>query len=187
MGKTIIFCRTYKECAELYTPVCKLLGKAATHPAGAPDLQRFRIVDMYCQCTETCLKEKIVLQFTDPSSCLRVVIATIAFGMGLDCPCVRTVMHWGPSLDTEQYMSKRQDGVDAMAHHVSYCYSGQSRPTAYCKKYDVKIRQAVGEKNYTRSLIVQTLLSVHSPSVTAVIYVHSLVIVHNASGFLFSL
>lgn len=32
---------------------------------------------------------------------MRVIIATIAFAMGLDCPDVREIIHWGPSSDVE--------------------------------------------------------------------------------------
>lgn len=40
------------------------------------------------------------MTFTTLSS---IVIATIAFGMSLDCTCVREVIHWGPS-DVDSYM-----------------------------------------------------------------------------------
>ena len=50
---------------------------------------------------------------------LRVVIATIAFGMGLDCPNVRRIIHWGPSNDVEAYIQETgragRDGESAEA------------------------------------------------------------------------
>ena len=39
-----------------------------------------------------------------PKSRLRIVVATIAFGMGLDCPNVREVIHWGPPDDIDSYV-----------------------------------------------------------------------------------
>ncbi len=39
---------------------------------------------MYTHCTHESVKDKIIEQFTKQSS-LRVVIATIAFAMGIDC------------------------------------------------------------------------------------------------------
>ena len=33
-------------------------------------------------------------------------MATVAFGMGLDCPNVRKVIHWGPSGDIELYLQE---------------------------------------------------------------------------------
>ena len=84
--RTIVFCRQYKECAYLYHSVKALMGLNFTKPPGMPDLHRFRLVEMFCRCTEQSLKEKIVTTFTTKDSCLRVVIATISFRMGLDCP-----------------------------------------------------------------------------------------------------
>ena len=44
--------------------------------------------------------------FTLPGSRLRVVIATIAFGMGLDCPNVRKIIHIGAPEDVESYLQQ---------------------------------------------------------------------------------
>ena len=48
----------------------------------------YRLVDMYTKCTETSTKEEIVTEFSKKDGRLRIVIGTIAFGMGLDCPDV---------------------------------------------------------------------------------------------------
>ena len=61
---------------------------------------------MFTACTRPRVKEAILTSFSDPKGILRVVVATIAFGMGLDCPNVRQVIHWGPSSDIEQYLQE---------------------------------------------------------------------------------
>lgn len=104
--KIIIFCRTYDECSKMYRLFKLFLGINFTEPVGAPDLARFRTVDMFCKCTEVSVKECIVSSFCNPSSPLRVVIATIAFGMGLDSPCVRQTIHWSPSSQLEDYVQE---------------------------------------------------------------------------------
>ena len=57
--------------------------------------------------------------FSNPDGTLCVVIATIVFGMGLDCPSVRHIIHWNPSNDVEAYMQKTgragRDGESAEA------------------------------------------------------------------------
>ena len=61
---------------------------------------------MYSRATTQEMKEKIISTFTQQHTVLRVVIATTAFSMGLDCPDVHQVVHWGPSSDLEHYVQE---------------------------------------------------------------------------------
>ena len=60
MDRIIIFCRRYEE------------------PPGAPDLARFRLVDMYTHCTHQSVKDVILERFTSQSS-LRIVPYSLKF------------------------------------------------------------------------------------------------------------
>ena len=40
--KTLVFCRKYEDCSGLYLSLVDKLGKYITHPAGCPNIQRFR-------------------------------------------------------------------------------------------------------------------------------------------------
>ena len=66
-------------------------------------------------CTDT-KKEKLILQFSSTSSKLKVLIATTAFGMGIDIP---DIIHWGIPSSEEQYVQKTgragRDGKNATA------------------------------------------------------------------------
>ena len=46
-------------------------------------------------CTSEVTNDSVLQSFTHPCGILRVVIATVAFAMGLDAPNVRNVTHWG--------------------------------------------------------------------------------------------
>ena len=76
------------------------LGNAFTEPSDAPDLSQFRLVDMFTSCSDQQVKDNIIKLFTSKSQ-LRIVIATVTFGMGIDCPDVCHIIHYGPPDDLE--------------------------------------------------------------------------------------
>ena len=106
LPRMIIFCRRYEECASLYQYFRLSLGNEFTEPIGAPNLSQFRLVDMFTHPTKKYVKDAIVESFCQTDSLLRIVICTIAFGMGIDCPNVRQVVHWGAPADIESYMQE---------------------------------------------------------------------------------
>ena len=60
---------------------------------------------MFTACTTPDLKEGIVKSFTQLNRKLRIIIiATLTFGMGMDCPNVHKIIHCGPPSDVESYI-----------------------------------------------------------------------------------
>ena len=119
VGRCIIFCQTLDDCPKLYRFFRTSLGERFTYPVGAPDLCGNRLVDMFHSCTEPDIKDKIVDTFTTPSSPVRVVISTVAFGMGIDVSNIRTIIHFGSCEDVEAYVQAigraGRDGLQANA------------------------------------------------------------------------
>ena len=78
-------------------------------PQDAPDRSGFRLVEMYSKLTDVDVKEDILKSFTRTSP-LRNVCATVAFGMGVDCPDVEQIIHLGAPNDTESYIQETGRG-----------------------------------------------------------------------------
>ena len=60
-------------------------------------------MDVYHAHVETVALERIPKLFCDQKSKLRVVISTIAFGMGVQIPDIEYIIHWGPSENILMY------------------------------------------------------------------------------------
>ena len=86
--RTIVYCRSFIDCGNLYLYFRDNLGMDFTEPRDAPCLPQYRIVDMYHSSTDPQVKEKIAEMFAKSSN-LRFVTTTITFGMGVDCPDVK--------------------------------------------------------------------------------------------------
>ena len=124
MGRTIIFCQQQETCARLYLLFRLFLKTEFTNPRGYPDLPQYRLVDMYTSGTHPSVKESIISSFTEVDSVLRVLIATIAFGMGVNPPNVRYVLHCGPPYDVESYVQEiGRGGRDGGITHATIFYS----------------------------------------------------------------
>ena len=117
--KTIIYAQSLRMCAEIYLYFKVYLGRNFTHPENAPDLPQFRIVDMFTSVTDPSHKTKILELFKQPSN-LRVIVATIAFGMGIDCSDVRQIIHVGLPDDICSYIQETgRAGRDGQASLVT--------------------------------------------------------------------
>jgi len=119
MDRVIIFCRKYDEVTALYHYFQRKLRDSFTYPEGAPNLAQYRTIDMYTHCTHDSVKEEVIKLFTRDSQ-LRMVMGTIAFGMGIDCPDVREVIHWGVSDDCEMYV--QESGRSGRDGGLSRCF-----------------------------------------------------------------
>lgn len=76
---------------------------------------RLRVCEKYDGSTSSENQQHIVESFTNVDGVVRVVVATVAFGMGLESPNVRSVIHWGPPDDLDMYVQETgRGGRDGM-------------------------------------------------------------------------
>ena len=59
------------------------------------------LVEMLHSCTPKANKHNILESFPSDNGTIRLLIATLAFGIGVDCRVVHRVIHFGPSKNVE--------------------------------------------------------------------------------------
>ena len=67
---------------------------------------RERLVEMFIRITPDEVKQHIIKDMTDPNGNIKILVCTNAFGMGIDCKNVNTVLHFGPPRTVETYLQE---------------------------------------------------------------------------------
>ncbi|XP_019854955.1 PREDICTED: ATP-dependent DNA helicase Q-like SIM [Amphimedon queenslandica] len=104
--RTVIFVQRYSDCSLLFHTLRRKLGSNLTFPPDYPMLPQFTVIDMYTRASTISKKEQVLSAFCTPNGVLRVVIATTAFGMGVDCSDIHHIIHWGSTSTIEQYVQE---------------------------------------------------------------------------------
>ena len=112
--RTIVYCQTIKQCSIIYATIKGLLGNEnMINDNGSP------LVEMLHSCTPEANKNSIFEAFQQEHGAVRLLVATIAFGMGVDCKGVKTIIHYGPSKNLESYVQETgragRDGGESVA------------------------------------------------------------------------
>ena len=69
-------------------------------------MYKYRRVEVFHKLLETDHKEAIVRHFADQSMPLKLVVATVAFGMGIDCSSVENIIHYGSPESAKFYIQE---------------------------------------------------------------------------------
>ena len=80
------------------------------------------ILEMLHSCTPAANKGSILSSFTDTCGGIRILVATIAFGMGVDCKGVWRTVHFGPPKNVESLIQESgragRDGLPSYSHII---------------------------------------------------------------------
>ena len=103
LPRTLIFCPTRQICSLLYNTFLIELGETAYCGSKSPEN---RMVDMYHAGIGDMAKRHIERAMGIVDHHLKIIICTIAFGMGIDIRGVHTAIHFGPPGSIEQLMQE---------------------------------------------------------------------------------
>lgn len=117
--RTINYCQTIKQCAVVYSTLKTLIGDKMYEDPVRKDAKRV-LPEMLHSCSPQSNKENILESFQREDGCIRILVATIAFEMGVDCKQVHRTVHFGPAKNVEAYMQESgragRDGKQSTAY-----------------------------------------------------------------------
>lgn len=146
--RVIIFCRNRDHVRLLYRVFDNVLGKQYNDHLSRP-------YEMYHSGTDQDIKNVVSKQFSIEGGITRVLFATMAFGMGINCKDLKTIIHYGPPNDMDDYLQESgragRDGKQSQAILVTFPHSTGSRNISkemkmYCKNKDKCRRELLMEQ-----------------------------------------
>ena len=102
--RVLIYCQSLKQCTQLYQVFLSEL-KSKNFVGENPNPKE-RLVEMLHSKTPKTVKDTILESFTKNDGHVRVLFATVAFGMGVNAKGVKTIIHVGPSKNLEAYVQE---------------------------------------------------------------------------------
>jgi len=144
--KVLIFCRKMTDVRRLFRVFERhLINSYEGGYLGRP-------FAMYHAKTEENIKNHVSIEFKKSDGSVRVLIATIAFGMGVNCQGLYQIIHFGPPATLDDYFQEAgragRDGLQSYAVMVNYptCLSSKnisSSMKGYIKNNDICRRQLI--------------------------------------------
>lgn len=145
--KTVLFCQTLQQCGDFQLRIRRLLGRSITIPPGAPSIIPFRVLSLFTSASRAELREEILKEFCKENTNLRLVIATTAFGLGVDCQDISRVINWGAPNSLEELVQETgragRDGRESEAilyygkganKHISKAVKNYGENCSHCRR-----------------------------------------------------
>ena len=84
----------HEQCSNLYIVLKRKMGSEMTKPPGCPNVSGYHLIDMFNRALTERKKKEVLSMFGRKDTTLRLVIATTAFGTGVDIEVVQRIVHW---------------------------------------------------------------------------------------------
>ncbi len=150
MPLTLVY-GSFNVCAESFLFFSNMLGKKQYFPLGAPHKSENRLFTKYHAEYSQHEKERLTNDLISNVSTTRVLFVTIAFGLGIDLPFIRQVIHIGMPRTMEEYF---QEIGRAGSPAVATIYFNRYDIRSGDKSVDPVMRDLVTGKGCKRELIL---------------------------------
>ncbi len=108
--RLVVYCRFLDRFANLYAQFHLTRGENSYYPTGSPKLSDYRLFGMYHSKTPQHNKDVIIASLTKNDGVVRVVFATMALGMGIDCVSLTQTIHCGAPRSIDDYYQESGRG-----------------------------------------------------------------------------
>ncbi|XP_060558433.1 uncharacterized protein LOC132718729 [Ruditapes philippinarum] len=147
--KTVIFCRSYNA---VYAVWSYLVDTLSITPE-----DNNRTAEMFHSACDDLTKDRILTEFKKDDSKIRIIVSTVAFGMGISIPDVDIVIHWGAPKNALSYWQEvgraGRNGQLSLAVVKAYPRSLMKNIT------EESMRKIVGSDVCSRKQILKNLLT----------------------------
>ncbi|XP_063416583.1 uncharacterized protein LOC134698773 [Mytilus trossulus] len=151
--KTIVYCQNLRQCETLYIWLMEELESLA-YLNGVVNIKN-RMIEMYHSRTDESSMHRILSDFKNSESTIKIIFATVAFGLGIDIPNISIVVCWGVSSSAMTFWQElgrcARNGSDGYTYTYPY-----ARSLSLCS--DKKMKDLIKEKGCLRNHILSLFI-----------------------------
>lgn len=146
MRRVLVFCQRLNHVRSLYRSIDSQMESFKQKEGSS-----LQLYEKYQGNTDEHKKELITTSLATTNGDVRLLIATVAFGMGVDCKDLDLIVHYGPPSDIDNYCQETgragRDGQQSHAVLILFPKAVSKRTSpqmkAYCKNKDICRRKVI--------------------------------------------
>ena len=109
--RTIVYCTSVLECGMIYNVFSSEIPEDEQyHPLGSDPAPERRLFNQFHRPTPEAQKSIILKDVMQEGGVMRIILATVALGLGVNCPDVDRTVHYGCPETMEQYYQESGRG-----------------------------------------------------------------------------
>jgi len=118
----------------LFSSIKAILGPNITEPPDLPNILELHLITLFTSVTTSGMQEEVLVEFCKRDAILRLVIASSAFGLGVDIPNIARVINSGlPNTLEDLLQETGRAGRDGSQAEVILYFRKQGKCFQSCK------------------------------------------------------